>query len=112
MYFIRGGAFEEQQRMRSSLLERLIHNRNLKNIESYYKFLPFKFQPPFSTGIIGVKKKKKNNEIIDIHDQLTQLSKLAKEWDLPCIFAILGEEIAFLYSQNSDKARMAKENLE
>lgn len=93
--------FEEQQRMRSSLLERLIHNQNLKNIESYYKFLPFKFQPPFSTGIIGVQKK--HNEIIDIHDQLTQLSKLAKEWDLPCIFAILGEEIAFLYSQNSDK---------
>jgi len=95
--------YEEQQRLRSSLLERLIHNRNLKNIESYYKFLPFKFQPPFSTGIIGVQKKKKNNEIIDIHDQLTQLSKLAKEWDLPCIFAILGEEIALLYSQESDK---------
>lgn len=70
--------FEEQQRMRSSLLERLIHNRNIKDIESYYKFLPFKFQPPFSTGIISVKKKKKNNEIIDIHDQLTQLSMLAK----------------------------------
>ena len=98
--------FEEQQRMRSSLLERLIHNRNLKNIESYYKFLPFKFQPPFSTGIIGVQKK--HNEIIDIHDQLTQLSKLAKEWDLPCIFAILGEEIAFLYSQNSDKTGWKK----
>jgi len=95
--------YEEQQRLRSSLLERLIHNRNLKNIESYYKFLPFKFQPPFSTGIIGVQKKKKNNEIIDIHDQLTQLSRLAKEWDLPCIFAILGEEIALLYSQDSDK---------
>ncbi|MGE7662513.1 V4R domain-containing protein [Peribacillus sp. NPDC097197] len=95
--------FEEQQRMRSSLLERLIHNRKIKDIESYYKFLPFKFQPPFSTGIISVKKKKKNKEIIDIHDQLTQLSKLAKEWDLPCIFAVLGEEIALLNSLNSDK---------
>ncbi|WP_419954364.1 V4R domain-containing protein [Neobacillus niacini] len=95
--------FEEQQRMRSSLLERLIHNRNIKDIESYYKFLPFMFRPPFSTGIISVKKKKKNNEIIDIHDQLTQLSKLVKDWDLPCIFAVLGEEIALLNSLNSDK---------
>lgn len=95
--------FEEQQRMRSSLLERLIHNHNIKDIESYYKFLPFKFRPPFSTGIIRVKKKKKNNEIIDIHEQLIQLSKLAKEWDLPCIFAVLGEEIALLHSLNSDK---------
>ncbi|ARK29875.1 V4R domain-containing protein [Halalkalibacter krulwichiae] len=95
--------FEEQQRIRSSLLERLIHNRKIKGIESYYKFLPFKLQPPFSTGIISVQKKKKNNEIIDIHDQLIQLSKLAKDWDLPCIFAILGEEIALLNSQNIDK---------
>ncbi|MGX9133285.1 V4R domain-containing protein [Rummeliibacillus sp. JY-2-4R] len=95
--------FEEQQRMRSSLLERLIHNQNIKDIESYYKFLPFKFQPPFSTGIISVKKKKKNNEIIDIHEQLTQLSKLAKKWELPCIFAVLGEEIALLNPQNSNK---------
>jgi sugar diacid utilization regulator/predicted hydrocarbon binding protein len=100
--------FEEQQRIRSSLLERLIHNRNIKDIESYYKFLPFKFKPPFSTGIISVHKKKKNNEIIDIHDQLTQLSKLAKEWDLPCIFAVLGEEIALLNSQNSDKKEWEK----
>lgn len=93
--------FEEQQRMRSSLLERLIHNQNLKDIESYYKFLPFKFQPPFSIGIIGVQKEKKNSEIIDVHDQLTQLSKLAKEWELPCIFAILGEEIALLNSESN-----------
>lgn len=95
--------FEEQQRLRSSLLDRLIHNRNIKDIESYYKFLPFKFQPPFSTGIISIVKKKANKEIIDIHDQLTQLTKLAKKWDLPCIFSILGEDIAFLYSQNNDK---------
>lgn len=95
--------FEEQQRMRSSLLERLIYNQNIKDIESYYKFLPFKFQPPFSTGIISVKKKKENNEIIDIHDQLIQLSKLVRDWELPCIFAILGEEIVLLNSQNSDK---------
>ena len=93
--------FEEQQRMRSSLLERLIHNQNLKDIESYYKFLPFKFQPPFSIGIIGIQKDKKSSEIIDVHDQLTQLSKLAREWDLPCIFAILGEEIALLNSESN-----------
>jgi sugar diacid utilization regulator/predicted hydrocarbon binding protein len=93
--------FEEQQRMRSSLLERLIHNQNLKDIESYYKFLPFKFQPPFSIGIIGIQKEKRNSEIIDVHDQLTQLSKLAREWDLPCIFAILGEEIALLNSESN-----------
>ncbi len=103
--------FEEQQRLRSSLLERLIHNQNIKDIESYYKFLPFKFQPPFSTGIISVKKKKKNNEIIDIHDQLTQLSKLAKKWDLPCIFAVLGEEIALLNPQNSNKEQSWKNKM-
>ena len=93
--------FEEQQRMRSSLLERLIHNQNLKDIESYYKFLPFKFQPPFSIGIITVQLKKKTDEIVDIHDQLSQLSRLAKEWDLPCIFAILGQDIALLNSQSN-----------
>ncbi|MFJ8238066.1 V4R domain-containing protein [Ureibacillus sp. NPDC094379] len=100
--------FEEQQRLRSSLLERLIHNRNIKDIESYYKFLPFKFQPPFSTGIISVQKKKKNNEIIDVHDQLTQLFKLAKEAELPCIFAVLGEEIALLNPQNNNKQSWQK----
>lgn len=100
--------FEEQQRMRSSLLERLIHNRNIKYIESYYKFLPFKFQPPFSTGIIHIKKKKKTNEMIDIHEQMTQLAKVAREWDLPCIFAVLGEEIALLNSHNSDKKEWKK----
>ncbi|WP_071392763.1 helix-turn-helix domain-containing protein [Bacillus tuaregi] len=100
--------FEEQQRMRSSLLERLIHNQNIKDIESYYKFLPFKFQPPFYTGIIRVKKKQKNNEIIDIHDQLTQLSKLAKAWDLPCIFAVLGEEIALLNSLSDEQGWQKK----
>ena len=95
--------FEEQQRLRSSLLERLIHNQNIKDIESYYKFLPFKFQPPFTTGIINVKTKRKNKEIIDIHDQLTQLAKLAKDWELPCIFTILGEEIALLNPHNNNK---------
>lgn len=95
--------FEEQQRMRSSLLERLIHNRNLEYIESYYKFLPFKFQPPFSTGIISVRKKTDCKEIIDIHDQMTQLARAAREWDLPCIFAVLGEEIALLNSHQGDK---------
>lgn len=95
--------FEEQQRMRSSLLERLIHNGNIKNIESYYKFIPFKFQPPFSTGIISIQNK--NNDIIDIYDQLTQLSKMSQEESLPCIFSVLGEEIVFLYSQNNVKQK-------
>lgn len=103
--------FEEQQRLRSSLLERLIHNRNIKDIESYYKFLPFKFQPPFTTGIISVKKKRKNNEIIDIHDQLTQLAKLATDWELPCVFTILGEEIALLNPQNSNKKQDWKKKI-
>lgn len=93
--------FEEQQRMRSSLLERLIHNHNIKDIESYYKFLPFKFQAPFATGIVSVKGK--SGEIIDIHEQLTQLSKVAKTYDLSCIFAVLGEDIAMLYSLNGSK---------
>ncbi|WP_016838136.1 V4R domain-containing protein [Ureibacillus thermosphaericus] len=100
--------FEEQQRMRSSLLERLIHHQNIKDIETYYKFLPFKFQPPYTTGLINIRMKKKNHEIIDLHDQIMQLSKLAKEWDLPCIFSIHGEEIALLISQNNDKQRWKK----
>lgn len=104
--------FEEQQRMRSSLLERLIHHQNIKDIESYYKFLPFKFQPPYATGIIQIQQKKHQNEIIDLHDQITQLSKLAKVWDLPCIFSIVGEEIALLISQNNDKKKRWKKKIE
>lgn len=100
--------FEEQERMKSSLLERLIHNQNLRNIESYYKFLPFKFQPPFTSGLITVQNKKGNYEIIDIHEQLIQISKQAKTLGLSCIFAIVGENIALLNAQNSDKQTMKK----
>lgn len=46
--------------------------------------------------------------MIDIHDQMTQLAKVAREWDLPCIFAVLGEEIALLNSHNSDKQEWKK----
>lgn len=100
--------FEEQERMKSSLLERLIHNQNSKNLESYYKFLPFKFQPPFSSGLITVQNKKGNEEIIDIHDQLIQLSKQAKTLGLSCIFSVVGEDIALLNAQNNDKQMMKK----
>ena len=94
---------EEQQRMRSSILERLIHNHNIKDIESYFKFLPFKFEPPFSTAVIHIEKLKPNKEIIDLHEQLIQMSKLFKKWELPSIFAVVGEEIMLLNSQFSDK---------
>lgn len=94
--------FEEQQRMRSSLLERLIHLQNPKDLESYYKFLPFKFQPPFLTGIIHLKEE--TNVFIDLHDQITQLSKLIKEMNMSCIFAVIGEEIVVLNARYVDKA--------
>lgn len=100
--------FEEQERMKSSLLERLIHNKNLKNIESYYKFLPFKVEPPFSTGIITVQNKRGSKEIIDIHDQLIQISRESNELELSCIFAIIGEDIALLTSQADDKVSFKK----
>ena len=100
--------FEEQQRIRSSLLERLIHLQNIKDIESYYKFLPFKFQAPFSTSIIYIEKEKPANSFIDLHDQITQLSKLIKEMNLSCIFAVIGEEIVVLNSQYTDKASWKK----
>lgn len=100
--------FEEQERMKSSLLERLIHNQNFKNIESYYKFLPFKFQPPFSSGLISVQNKRGNYEIIDIHEQLIHISKQAKEAGLSCIFAIVGEDIALLNAQNKNKQIVKK----
>lgn len=100
--------FEEQQRMRSSLLERLIHLQNIKDIESYYKFLPFKFQSPFSTGVIHIQKEKPSNEFIDLHDQITQFVKLTKEMNLSCIFAVIGEEIVVLNSQYTDKENWKK----
>lgn len=95
--------FEEQQRMRSSILDRLIHNQNIKDIESYFKFLPFKFEPPFTTAVIQVQKLKPNKDIIDLHEQLVQLSRLFKKWELPSIFAVVGEEIALLNSQYTNK---------
>lgn len=95
--------FEEQQRMRSSLLERLIHLQNPKDLESYCKFLPFKFQPPFLTGIIHIQPEEETNAFIDLHDQIAQLSKLTKEMNVSCIFAVIGEEIAVLNSRYVDK---------
>lgn len=100
--------FEEQQRMRSSLLERLIHLQNIKDIESYYKFLPFKFQSPFSTGVIHIQKEKPSKDFIDLHDQITQFAKLTKEMKLSCIFAVIGEEIVVLNSQYTDKSNWKK----
>lgn len=100
--------FEEQQRMRSSILDRLIHNQNIKDIESYFKFLPFKFEPPFSTAVIHIQKLKSNNEIIDLHDQLIQMSRLFKKWELPSIFAVVGEEIVLLNAQFNDKQAFMK----
>ncbi|MBB6444495.1 V4R domain-containing protein [Bacillus benzoevorans] len=99
---------EEQQRMRSSILERLIHNQNIHDIESYFKFLPFKFQPPFATAVIQIDKIKPNKEIIDLHEQLIQMSRLIKKWGLPCIFTVVGEEISLLNSQINDKQAFIK----
>ncbi len=100
--------FEEQRRMKSTILERLIHHQNIQDIESYFKFLPFKFQPPFSTAVIHIDRIKPNNEMIDLHEQLIQLSALIKKWELPSIFAVVGEEITLLTSQNIDKQASIK----
>ena len=94
--------FEEQQRMRSSLLERLIHLQNPKELESYLKFLPFKFQPPFLTGVIQLEEE--TNAFIDLHDQMTQLSKLTMDLNMSCIFAVIGGEIVMLNARDVDKA--------
>ena len=88
--------------MRSSLLERLIHLQNPKDLESYYKFLPFKFQPPFLTGVIQLEEE--TNAFIDLHDQITQLSKLTMELNMSCIIAVIGEEIIMLNARDVDKA--------
>ena len=100
--------FEEQQRTRSTILERLILNQNIKEIESYFKFLPFKFEPPFTTAVIQIQKVKQNKQMIDLHEQLVQMSKLFNKWELPSIFAVVGEEIALLNSQFSDKSFINK----
>lgn len=100
--------FEEQQRTRSSILERLILNQNIKDIESYFKFLPFKFEPPFTTAVIKIEKIKPDKDMIDLHDQLVQMSKLFKKWDLPSIFAVVGEEIALLNSRFNNKQAFLK----
>jgi len=100
--------FEEQLRMKSTILERLIHNQNIHDIESYFKFLPFKFQSPFSTAVIHIDRIKPNNEMIDLHEQVVQLSTLIKKWGLPSIFAVVGEEVALLNSQINDKQAFIK----
>lgn len=102
--------FEEQQRMRSSLLERLIHLQNPKDIESYCKFLPFKLQPPFLTGIIHIDVDNEADEFIDLHDQIAQLSRLTKKMNISCIFTVIGEEIAVLKSQYIDKLNWKQKN--
>lgn len=100
--------FEEQQRMRSSILERLIHKQNIQTIESYFKFLPFKFQAPYTTVVIQIDKKRADQEMIDLHEQLIQLSNLIKKWNLPAIYTVVGEEITLLHSQLNDKPDFIK----
>ncbi len=43
-----------------------------------------------------------------MHDQITQFSKLTKEMNLSCIFAVIGEEIVILNSRYTDKANWKK----
>jgi DNA-binding PucR family transcriptional regulator len=80
----------------------------MKDIESYFKFLPFKIEPPFSTAVIHIQKRKPNKEIIDLHEQLIQMSRLFKKWELPSIFAVVGEEIVLLNEQFNDKQAFMK----
>lgn len=94
--------FDEQQRLRNSIIERLIHTRNLKSIESSFKFLSFPFQPPFSTAVLHIKKVKEDPSSIDYHEQLIQLSELFEQWNVPSVFAEIGDEIVLLHSHMNE----------
>lgn len=95
--------FEEQQRMRSSIIERLIHKQNIASIESSFKFLPFQFSGPYTTSVIRITPSKKAvGDLLDYHDQLMQLSRMFDTWRVPTILADIGEEIVLLTSHTVD----------
>jgi len=93
--------FEEQERMTHKILDRLIHKQymSIKDIEPYFKFLPFKFKPPFSTAVIKVKQKQTAEPLMDLYEQLLLFSRLFKQYNVPAVFSIVGEEIVLLNAQ-------------
>ena len=93
--------FEEQERMKLSILERLIHKQyqSIKDIEPYFKFLPFKFHPPFSTAVIKIAKRQPSEDLIDLYELVLHFSKLFHQHAIPTVFAITGEDIVLLNAQ-------------
>lgn len=94
--------FEEQQRMKSSIIERLIHQQNIASIEASFKFLPFKFSPPYTVATIDIRASKKSMRPVDYYEQLVQLSRAFEKWRLPTIIAVIGEELVLLTSHSED----------
>lgn len=102
--------FEEQVRMKYSILDRLIHKQyqSIKDLEPYFKFLPFNFQPPYSTAIINISKKHKNEQLVDFYDQMLHFSRLFNQYTIPSIFAIMGEQIVLLNAQHEQQKEFKK----
>ncbi|WP_179151850.1 V4R domain-containing protein [Oceanobacillus senegalensis] len=97
--------FGEQQRMRNSIVERLMHNPNIKSIESSFKFLPFPFQLPFSTAVLQLENVETDTELIDYQQQLMQLSKLVETLNLSTILAVIGDEIILVNSHHDEQRK-------
>lgn len=89
--------FEEQQRTKSSIIERLIHQQNIASIEASLKFLPFKFSPPYTTTSIQLQACDRN-KVIDYYEQVVQISRLLEQWDARTIVAAIGEELVLVTS--------------
>ena len=94
--------FGEQQRIRNSIVERLIYKQNPETIASSFKFLPFPFKPPFITGVLKITDRKDSGNAIDHHEQLMQLTKLFETWQLPAIVGQIGDELIILSAQMED----------
>ena len=100
--------YEEQVRMKFSFLDRLIHKQyhSIKDLELYFKFLPFNFQPPFSTAVINISKKHSNDQLVDFYDQMLHFSRLFNQYTIPSVFAIAGEQIVLLNAQHENKKEL------
>ena len=101
---------EEQERLTHTLLDRLINKKfkDIKELESYLKFFPFKIQGPLSTTVIRISQKVQDELFIDLHEQLLIFSKYFSSYAIPSILSVIGENIVLLNTQYTDKKRFAQ----
>ncbi|OCS91555.1 V4R domain-containing protein [Caryophanon latum] len=92
--------FEEQQRTKSSIIERLIHQQNVASIEASLKFLPFKFSPPYTVATIQITPCSTRSTDIDYYEQIVQLSRLFEQWSSRTIITAIGEELVLVTSHD------------